>query len=124
MRSSSSNRSRIAAASALLVPSAAGSITVAIVPIIIGLIAFVLAIPAFVLVALGAATGTVLGFGVTLAIAIVWLIAVSCWTSAMTAVFQLSLYRFATQAPLPQEFAAINLNEAFGPEGATRRFGF
>ena len=89
----------------------------------IGLIAMLLSLPAILLVVAGAATGTALGLGTTIVIAVVWLIAVSCWSSAMTAVFQLALYRYATQAPLPQEFAQVNLQEAFGPKGA-RRFGF
>lgn len=94
-----------------------------IVNIGIGLIAMLLSLPAILLLIAGAATGTALGFGTTLVIAVVWLIAVSCWSSAMTAVFQLALYRYATQAPLPQEFAQIDLQQAFGPKGA-RRFGF
>lgn len=94
-----------------------------IVNIGIGLIAMLLSLPAILLLVAGAATGTALGFGTTVVIAVVWLIAVSCWSSAMTAVFQLALYRYATQAPLPQEFAQVNLQEAFGPKGA-RRFGF
>ena len=95
-----------------------------IVNIGIGLIAFALSVPAFILIALGAATGTLLGLGTTVVIGVVWLIAVSCWSSAMTAVFQLALYRYATQAPLPQEFANANLQVAFGPKGSARRFGF
>ena len=60
-----------------------------------------------------------------MAIGAVWLIAVSCWSSAMTAVFQLALYRYATQAPLPSEFAQVNLADAFGPKkSTTSRFGF
>ena len=57
----------------------------------IGLISFLLVIPAFVLLAAGAATGTALGFGTTVVLAVIWLIAVSCWSSAMSAVFQVAL---------------------------------
>ncbi len=93
-----------------------------IVNIGIGLVTFLLILPAFALVGLGFATGTVAGALVTVAIAVVWMVAVSCWSSAMTAIFQLSLYRYATQAPLPQQFAAVDLSAAFAPKGA-RRFG-
>ena len=59
-----------------------------------------------------------------IAVGVIWMIAVSCWSSAMTAVFQLALYRYATQAPLPSEFAAVNMADAFGhKKGATSRFG-
>lgn len=83
----------------------------------IGLISFLLVLPAMVLVAAGAATGTALGLGTTIAIAVVWVIAVSCWSSAMSAVFQLALYRYATQAPLPTQFASIDLGSAFRTKG-------
>jgi hypothetical protein len=90
----------------------------------IGLISFLLAVPGVLVMVAGAATGTALGFGVTVVIGVVWLIGVACWSSAMSAVFQLALYRYATQAELPQQFATIDLGSAFGPKGATRRFGF
>lgn len=83
----------------------------------IGLVAFLLTLPAFLLLLAGAATGTALGFGTTLVIAVVWLIGVSCWASAMTGIFQLALYRYATQAPLPDAFAQANLAYAFAPRG-------
>lgn len=84
----------------------------------IGLISFLLVLPAFLLVGAGAATGTALGLGTTIAIAVVWVIAVSCWSSAMSAVFQLALYRYATQAALPPQFAAIDLGSAFRQKGS------
>lgn len=90
----------------------------------IGLLSFVLALPGVLVIVAGAATGTMLGLGVTVAIGAVWLIGVACWSSAMSAVFQLALYRYATQAPLPQQFAAVDLGSAFGPKGARRSFGF
>ena len=95
-----------------------------IVNIGIGLVTFLLLLPAFVLVAAGAATGTALGLGVTVAIAVVWMVAVSCWSSAMTGVFQLALYRYATQAALPPQFATVDLGAAFSSKGTgARGFG-
>jgi len=70
------------------------------------------------------ATGSMPVIVAAVAVGVVWMIAVSCWSSAMTAVFQLALYRYATQAPLPSEFAQVNLAEAFGHKKAgASRFG-
>lgn len=88
----------------------------------IGLISMLLVLPAFLLVGLGAATGTAVGLGTTIAIAVVWVIAVSCWSSAMSAVFQLALYRFATQAPVPAPFASVDLGNAFCNKGGSKGF--
>jgi hypothetical protein len=74
--------------------------------------------PAVVVVALGIATGAPLAIGVTIALAVVWGIGVSCWGSAMTGVFQLALYRYAVQQELPVEFATVDLSQAFAPRGA------
>lgn len=90
----------------------------------IGLIAAVLTIPAIIVIIGAVATGTVAVIVPAVIVAAVWLIAVSCWSSAMTAVFQLALYRYATQAPLPSEFAQVDLGAAFGPKDAKKRLGF
>jgi hypothetical protein len=90
----------------------------------IGLISMVLVLPAIAIVVGAAFTGSAPIIVGAVALAVVWFIAVSCWSSAMTAVFQLALYRYATQAPLPSEFAQVNLAEAFGHKKAgASRFG-
>lgn len=89
----------------------------------IGLISMVLALPAVAIMAGSIFTGSAPIIIAAIAIGAVWLIAVSCWSSAMTAVFQLALYRYATQAPLPSEFAQVNLADAFGHKGEAKRFG-
>lgn len=90
----------------------------------IGLISIVLTLPAVAVVAGAVFTGSAPIIVAAIAIAAVWIIAVSCWSSAMTAVFQLALYRYATQAPLPSEFAQVNLADAFGHKKAgASRFG-
>lgn len=88
----------------------------------IGLLALLLSLPAVVLVAAGAATGTALGLGTTIVIAVVWLVGVSCWSSAMSAVFQLALYRYATASPLPPAFATVDLAGAFRTKQGRRRW--
>ena len=89
----------------------------------IGLIAMVLTLPAIAIIVGGIVTGSVPIIVAAVAIGVIWMIAVSCWSSAMTAVFQLALYRYATQAPLPSEFAQVNLADAFGQKKTRMGFG-
>lgn len=86
----------------------------------IGLIALVLSLPAVLIIVGGIATGSAPLIVAAIAIGAIWLIGVSCWSSAMTAVFQLALYRYATQTPLPSEFAQVNMADAFGHKKAGR----
>ena len=88
----------------------------------IGLLAMVLILPAGVLVALGAATGTTLGLVTTMVIGGLWLIGVTCWANAMSSVFQLALYRYATDGVAPAAFARADLPNAFTAQ--PRRGGF
>lgn len=91
----------------------------------IGLVSMVLMLPAIVLLIAGAATGTALGFGTTIVIAVVWIIGVTCWSNAMSSIFQLALYRYATDGTAPAAFAAADLPGAFQPKGGSaRRLGF
>ena len=96
----------------------------------IGLFGFLLMLPAFLLVAIGVATdggsgGIPLGLIVTGSVAVVWIIAVSCWTNAMSSVFQLALYRYAVDGQAPAAFASVELGTAFKQKGkASRRMGF
>jgi hypothetical protein len=90
----------------------------------IGLFAMLLTLPAFVIGGIGFASGNV-GIAVVLGgAAVLWFIAVTCWSNAMSGVFQLALYRYATQHEVPTEFAQADLGGAFTQKGATRRFGF
>ena len=67
----------------------------------IGLVAMLLSLPALALVGLGALTGTTLGLVTTIVIAGVWMVAVTCWSNAMSGVFQLALYRYAVDGTAP-----------------------
>jgi hypothetical protein len=79
----------------------------------IGLITMLLVIPG-VLVAVGAAlTGSIPLAIVGITLGVTWIIGVVCWSSAMSAVFQLALYRFATNLEMPAQFAAVDLSHAF-----------
>lgn len=92
----------------------------------IGLVTFVAMLPAFIGIAAGAATGTALGFGTMVVLGILWVIGVACWSSAMSAVFQLALYRYATEGVAPGAFRAVDFGSAFTTRASRRRtsFGF
>ena len=89
----------------------------------IGLISLALTLPAIIIVIASFATGSVPIIVAAIALGGVWLIGVTCWSSAMTAVFQLALYRYATQTPLPSEFAQVNMADAFGQKKTRMGFG-
>jgi len=88
----------------------------------IGLFGLLLMLPAFVLIGLGAAAGTGPAIAVTVGIAAVWIIAITCWTNAMSSVFQLALYRYATDGQAPAAFAGADLGGAFRQKSAARKF--
>jgi hypothetical protein len=84
-----------------------------------GLLFFVLSLPAFMLIAAGAASGKgvlVLGFG---ALAVFYLIALSAVQAALQGVFQAALYQYAKKGEPPRGFDRETLNEAITP----RAFG-
>ena len=86
----------------------------------IGLLAFALSVPAFLGIAAGAATGTALGLGTMVALAVLWLIGVSCWAAATTGVFQVALYRYAVDGVAPAGFDRIDFAGAFRTKGQPR----
>ncbi|MCU1351159.1 MAG: hypothetical protein JWM05_368 [Acidimicrobiales bacterium] len=89
----------------------------------IGLLSFVLTIPAIVVAVAGMATGTVPGLVVGLVVAAIWSIAVVCWSNAMSGVFQVALYRYAIDGAAPGPFAHVDLGGAFTTKRGRRSFG-
>lgn len=90
----------------------------------IGLISVLLMLPAFGLFSLGVVLGSAGSMVVLGAWAAVWIVAVVCWSSAMSAVFQLALYRYAVDGQAPGAFATVDLGHAFKQKsGARRLFG-
>lgn len=84
-----------------------------------GLLSFILSLPAFMLIAAGAASGKgflVLGFG---ALGIFYLIALSAMQAALQGIFQAALYQYAKKGEPPRGFDRETLNEAITP----RAFG-
>lgn len=79
----------------------------------IGLLSVLLVLPAFGLWSLGVLLGSAGSMVVLGAWAMVWIVAVVCWSSAMSAVFQLALYRYAVDGQAPGAFATVDLGHAF-----------
>lgn len=79
----------------------------------IGLVTLVAMVPAMFVGALAIASGSIEAIVIILTLVVGWIILVACWSSAMTAVFQLALYRFATDTEMPPQFAAIDMAAAF-----------
>jgi hypothetical protein len=79
----------------------------------IGLVAMVAMLPAAAVAAVGIVSGSTGLLVLTLALAVGWVIVVACWSSAMTAVFQLALYRYATDTEMPAQFATVDMGTAF-----------
>ena len=84
-----------------------------------GLLGFVAILPAAALVAIGFAAGTAL-LVVTIAIAVVWVAAVTLVLTALDGIFRTALYRYAAEGTPPPAFAGIDFQHAFQQ---TRRGG-
>lgn len=86
----------------------------------IGLITLLLLVPVIVLPIAGIATQVLPVAAVAVVLAVLWLVAVMCWTSAMSGVFQAALYRYAADGTVPPAFAQADLGNAFRAKGPSR----
>ena len=77
-----------------------------------GLIFFVLAIPAFLLVALGVFAHSMTLLAVCIALAVVYLIALALIQSALQSIFQAALYLYARDGQVPEGFHTEVLRDA------------
>jgi hypothetical protein len=77
-----------------------------------GLISFLLAIPAIVLVVLGFFTGNIVGIAACIACAVVYLIVLALVQSALHSIFQAALYLYARDGQVPDGFEAELLGNA------------
>jgi hypothetical protein len=85
-----------------------------------GGLGFVLALPAVLLVLLGAAAGTV-GLGIAIAVAVIWLVIVTLVMAALSAIFQGALYLHASGHQVSGDhFTPGQLDRAVGPAAATQ----
>jgi hypothetical protein len=70
---------------------------------------------------IGVASGSVAIAVPLVTVAVLWFIAVTCWSNAMSSVFQLALYRYATVGEAPAGFTVDTLGGAFRQKGSRRR---
>ena len=79
----------------------------------LGLLGFLLALPAILIGGLLLATGVVVLQAVGIIAAVGWIALVMAVTSALSAVFKTALYRYAVGAPVDPAFAPTDLSGAF-----------
>jgi hypothetical protein len=80
-----------------------------------GLLGFLAMIPAFVVGGLAGASGvTAVAIG-GIAAAVIWVAVVLTIVSALSGIFQMALYRYATTGETPAGFPSDALSDAFGP---------
>lgn len=80
-----------------------------------GLIFLLLAIPGFIVFAIGIALGGAIGAIVAITAAVVYLIVLSLVQSALQSIFQAVLYVYARKGKAPRGFSREMLGEAAGP---------
>jgi len=78
----------------------------------LGLISFLLAIPAIALIVLGFFSGNIIAIATCIAVAVVYLIALALVQSALQAIFQSALYLYARDGQVPDGFEAELLGNA------------
>jgi hypothetical protein len=82
-----------------------------------GLLGFLLALPAVLVVVVGFAAGTI-GAGIGIAIAVVWLLAVTLVMASLSSIFQTALYLYAAEHQVPTGyFDQGQISQAFGSTG-------
>jgi hypothetical protein len=81
----------------------------------VGIIGLLAAIPALVVMGLLAATGVGVLIGAGVAVGFVWMLGVSVVMSALSAVFQTALYRYASTGEVPHQFDQGQIESAFRP---------
>jgi len=86
-----------------------------------GLIAMLAGLPGAALVAIGIATGSVAVAIVLGIIGAVWIVIVSVVIAAMSGIYRTALYRFAVDGRVPDAFAGVDMQHAFGPRGDRRQ---
>jgi len=80
-----------------------------------GIIFFLLAIPAFIVIVVGLAVGGAVGGIVAVVLAVLYLIVLSLVQSTLQGIFQAVLYLYAAHGETPAEFDRSTLKGAMGP---------
>jgi Family of unknown function (DUF6159) len=89
----------------------------------LGVLGFVVAIPAMLLFVLGTAAGGVF-IVVGIALGVIVLVVGSVILNALSGIYRTALYRYAVDGRVPDAFAGADLENAFGPRRSSGRSGF
>ena len=85
-----------------------------------GLLALVASLPGIALIAIGVATGSVVGAVAIGIIGVLWMAIVAVVIGAMSGIYRTALYRFAVDGRAPAAFAGADLAGAFRPRKGRR----
>jgi hypothetical protein len=88
-----------------------------------GLLGFLLAIPAILIIVLGVVTGSGIALAVAILVGVLWLVAVSVVLAALNAIFQTALYHYAANGQSLGPFGQGTLSSAFRAK-ASRGLGY
>jgi Family of unknown function (DUF6159) len=89
----------------------------------LGVLGFLVVLPAIALIALGVAIGTA-GLIVFGAVGGVWIVVASTVLAALNGIYRTALYRYATSGEVPVDFAGADFNGAFRPKRERPGGGF
>ncbi|MBV8952305.1 MAG: hypothetical protein JOZ99_15635 [Actinobacteria bacterium] len=84
----------------------------------LGALGFLAMLPAFAIVAIGAATRVTAIIVVTVAIAVAWFAVAQAVIAALSGIFRAALYRYAADGVVPVPFQGTPLPQAFAPRPA------
>ncbi|HEY7133862.1 MAG TPA: DUF6159 family protein [Acidimicrobiia bacterium] len=91
----------------------------------LGLIGFLVILPAFAIGAIGVASGVGVIMAVTIAIAVAWFAVAQAVIAALSGIFRTALYRYAADGVVPTPFQGTSLPQALAPrQGGAARGGF
>jgi hypothetical protein len=89
-----------------------------------GIFGFVALLPAALLVAIGAATGSLVVVIALATVAVAWALVTILAVSALSGIYRTALYRFAVDGVAPPAFAGADLQHALGPRQNRPGLGF
>jgi Family of unknown function (DUF6159) len=89
-----------------------------------GIFGFVALLPAALLVAIGAATGSLVVVVALATVAVAWAVVAILAISALGGIYRTALYRFAVDGVAPPAFAGADLQHALGPRQNRPGLGF
>jgi hypothetical protein len=79
----------------------------------LGIIGFLAMIPGLLVIALGAATGSVVAAVFIGAIGVAWILVASTVVAALSGIYRTALYRFASTGEVPEGFTGVDFQGAF-----------